>query len=124
MVVCPLFNRIARLANKASIQFEAVNLARNLPNILIFVNHDDSSSINDLREAFTGCFFANDGSRIVSIPEVASRLRRAKTNIDLCIWIDAKTSKLHGFFFNFDATPNYLSQLCSLFGFKPDQIER
>ena len=59
----PTFNRIARHVEKAANQFDAVNPARTLPNILVFVNHDKASSYNDLREVLTGMFHAEGGER-------------------------------------------------------------
>ena len=64
----PTFNRIGRLAQKAAKQFRAINDIRSLPNILVFVNHDDASGFGDLIETFTGLFHATDGSRHVLQP--------------------------------------------------------
>ncbi|MGA7323141.1 MAG: hypothetical protein WBX25_01340, partial [Rhodomicrobium sp.] len=50
----PTFNRLARRVEKAVGQFDRVNTAHELPNILVFVNHDPASHINDLRETSTG----------------------------------------------------------------------
>lgn len=119
----PTFNRIGRLAQKAADQFRAVNDERLLPNILVFVNHDNASDFADLIETFTGVFHAADGSRYLTIPQVASRLEKAKRHIDLYVWIDAKTNKVQGFFFNRDTTPNYLNQLCVLLGKNPVDIQ-
>lgn len=119
----PTFNRIGRLAQKAADQFRAVNAMRSMPNILVFVNHDDASGFGDLIETFTGMFHSADGNRHVTMPQTASRLERAKSQIDLCVWIDGKTSKTQGYFFNQGATPNYLTQLCALLGQNPADIK-
>ena len=119
----PTFNRIGRLAQKAADQFRAVNAARSIPNILVFVNHDDASGFGDLIETFTGMFHTADGTRHATMPQTASRLERAKSQIDLCVWIDGKTSKAQGYFFNQGATPNYLNQLCVLLGKNPADIK-
>ena len=111
----PTFNRIGRLAQKAADQFRSVNDIRSLPNILVIVNHDDASGFGDLIETFTGLFHAADGSRHVTMPQVASRLKHAKEHIDLCVWIDWKTDQDH-YYFNFASTPNDVNQLCSLRG--------
>jgi hypothetical protein len=103
--------------------FEAVNPTRVLPNILVFVNRDDISDFGDLRETFTGLFHAADGSRHATMPDMAASLSRAKSQIDLCVWIDGKTSKAQGYFFNQGATPNYLNQLCALLGKNPADIK-
>ena len=119
----PTFNRISRLTQKAADQFRAVNSTRSIPNILVFVNHDTASGFGDLMETFTGLFHAADGSRHVTMPQVASRLEHAKRHIDLCVWIDGKASKTQGYFFNQGATPNYVNQLCALLGKNPADIK-
>lgn len=118
----PAFNRIGRLAQKAAEQFSAINATRSIPNILVFVNHDDASGFGDLIETFTGMFHAADGSRHVTMLQVASRLEHAKKHIDLCVWIDGKTSMIQGLSFNRDSTPNYLPLLCSLLEKNPADI--
>ncbi len=110
----PIFNKIRKHANKASKQFEAVNPTRTVPNILIFVNHDNASDFGDLIETFTGLFHAADGSRHATMLDMASSLKRAKSQIDLCVWIDGNTGKDQCYFFNWDATPNYLNLLSSM----------
>lgn len=119
----PTFNRIGRLAQKAAEQFHAVNAMRLLPNILVVVNHDDASGFSDLIETFTGMFHAADGSRHVTMPQAASRLKHAKSQIDLCVWIDGVAKKVEGYYFNQDATPNYLTHLCALTGKNPSKIK-
>jgi hypothetical protein len=112
----PVFNRIQRLTNKAATQFQSINPNRVLPNILCFVNHDNSSSYADLREIFTGFFHTSDGSRHLTMPHVASGLSRAKQEIDVCIWINSLNNKIEGYLFNQNATPSFLSQVCNLLG--------
>lgn len=119
----PTFNRISRLTQKAAEQFRAVNATRSMPNILVFVNHDDASSFGDLIETFTGVSHSADGSRHVTMPQVASRLKLAKEHIDLCVWIDGKTSRVQGLSFNRDTTPSYLTDLCFLLGINPANIK-
>lgn len=119
----PVFKKIRKHANKASQQFEVTNPKRAVPNVLVFVNHDDVSDFGDLRETFTGLFHTADGSRHPTMLDMAASLNRAKTQIDMCVWIDGKTSKTRGYFFNRDATPNYLNQLCALLGKNPAAIQ-
>jgi len=118
-----IFNRIQRQAIKSAKQFQAINQNRALPNILCYVNHDDLSNFNDLRETFTGFFYANNGARHQTMPHVASRLNIAKNHIDLCIWINSKDKIIEGYLFNQDAYPSYLIQLCYLFGQSPANIQ-
>ncbi len=119
----PVFKKLRKHANKASKQFEAVNPKRAVPNILVFVNHDDVSNFNDLRETFTGFFHATDGSRHATMLDMANSLGRAKSQIDLCVWIDGKSRRVQGYFFNLDAAPDYLNQLCTLLGLNPAAIK-
>lgn len=65
---------------------------------------------------------AGDGSRHVTMPQVASRLNHDKEHIDLCVWIDGKTSRVQGLSFNRDSAPNCLNQLCVLLGKNPADI--
>lgn len=119
----PTFNRISRHAQRAANQFRAINVTRSLPSILVFVNHDDTSGFGDLMETFNGLFHSSDGSRHMTMPQVASRLKHAKEHIDLCVWIDGKSSTAQGYFFNRDAKPNYVNQLCALLGKNPANIK-
>jgi hypothetical protein len=87
----PVFNRIRRHIERSIEQFRKVNTHHEVPNILIFVNHDSSSSFADLRETLTGCFFTEDGRRIPTMPDQAARLTGKMANVvDLVVWIDAK----------------------------------
>jgi hypothetical protein len=118
----PVFKKIRKHANKASKQFEAVNPKRAVPNILVFVNHDTGSDFSDLRETLTGLFHSDDGNRHATMLDIAVSLERAKSQIDLFIWIDCKTCRVQGYLFNKDANPNYLNQLCMLLGKNPAAI--
>jgi hypothetical protein len=119
----PVFKKIRKHTNKASKQFESLNPVRSVPNVLVFVNHDNGSNFNDLRETFTGLFHATNGSRHATMLDVAASLKRAKSQIDLCVWIDGKSSKVQGYFFNQGATPNYMNRLCALLGINPAAIK-
>lgn len=119
----PVFKKIRKHANKASKQFEAINPKRAVPNVLVFVNHDDGSNFNDLRETFTGLFHAANGSRHATMLDTAASLERAKSQIDLCVWIDGRRSTVQGYFFNQGATPDYMKQLCVLLGINPAAIQ-
>jgi hypothetical protein len=118
----PIFKKIRKHTNKASQQFEVTNPKRAVPNILVFVNHDDVSDFGDLRETFTGMFHTADGGRHNTMLDMSASLNRAKTQIDMCVWIDGTTSKTQGYFFNRNASPNYLYQLCGLLRENPADI--
>lgn len=118
----PTFKKIRNHSNHASKQFEAINPNKAVPNILVFVNHDDSTGFGDLLEVFTGVFHAAGGSQHTTMPELALSLDRAKRNIDLCIWLDGIEKRVDGYLFNFDAHPSHTSQLCVLLGIDASKI--
>ena len=118
----PTFNRIVRLSTKAAKQFEAVNKNRVLPNILCFINHDDASHYGDLVETYTGIFHATNGGRYMTMQHTASLLDKAKTQIDICIWINANAKKIEGYLFNQNASPDYEADLCNLLGQSASKI--
>lgn len=110
----PTFNRIARHVEKAAIQFDAVNPARTLPNILVFVNHDKASSYNDLRETLTGMFHAAGGERFPTMTHISEgRLGDIKRRVDLYAWIDARTKRVQGYVFG-EASPEHMRAICDL----------
>ena len=120
----PIFNRIRRHATKAAKQFNAANPTRAMPNILIFVNHDDAAGFGDVRETFTGIFHAKDGSCHSTMSHIASSLDQAKEQLDLCVWIDGKVRRVEGYLFNQAAIPDHLDTLCILFGKNPRDIKK
>jgi hypothetical protein len=119
----PTFNRIARHIEKAASQFESVNSARSLPNILVFVNHDRASSFNDLRETLTGMFHSADGERFETISHISEgRLGEVKRAIDLYVWIDERRRRIQGYFFN-EALPERVGNICELLGLDASKIK-
>jgi hypothetical protein len=97
----PTFNRIAQHVQKAATQFEAVNPNHDVPNILVFVNHDEKSGYGDLRETVTGLFHAQSGERFPTMQHISEgRLGDARLKVDLYLWIDAKTRRIQGYVFN------------------------
>ncbi len=119
----PTFNRIARHVEKAASQFDAVNPARRLPNILVFVNHDRASSYNDLRETLTGMFYAEGGERFETMTHISEeRLGTIKHRIDLYIWIDSRTRRVQGYVFN-EASPEHVKAVCDLLGLDASKIK-
>ncbi len=120
----PTFNRIARHVQKAVTQFDAVNVARSVPNILVFVNHADATGFGDLRETLTGMFHTADGERIPTMRNISEdRLGEARLKIDLYVWIDNKTRRVQGYLFN-ETTAAHLETLCVLLGLDRSKIKR
>jgi hypothetical protein len=116
----PTFNRIARHVQKSASQFDAVNPQGQLPNILVFVNHADSSGCHDLIETLTGHFHADDGRQYQTVVRIAQRISSAAARIDLFVWIVAKTQKKF-YFFNPNSTQ--VEAICALLALGPKQIE-
>ena|SRR5579871_1314570 len=118
----PTFNRIARHVEKAATQFDAVNLGRSVPNILVFANYADASHYGDLIETVTGIFHAESGERYVTMTHISEgRLATAKQKIDLYVWIDGKARRIQGYLFN-EAFPDNVATLCELLGLDPTKI--
>lgn len=110
----PTFNRIDRHIRAAVKQFDAVNMAREFPNIIVFANHDPMSVPSDLYETITGHFPADDGSRIQTIPHVANRLLASRNRFDLCIWVDARKRSVEGIIF-VEGQPDHRASLKEAF---------
>lgn len=108
------FNRIGRHIRNAAEQFDAVNSARQLPNVLVFVNHDDMSVPSDLYETITGCFPASDGSRVLTMLHRANWVSRRAARIDLCVWINARKRAIKNLLF-IKAQPDHTGGLKELF---------
>jgi hypothetical protein len=84
----PTFNRIALNIVKAVKQFDAVNPNHSLPNVLVFVNHDDNSSYRDLCETLTGRIRADSGEVYAYMTHISDGLLGDKRKrIDLYVWI-------------------------------------
>jgi hypothetical protein len=110
----PTFNRLARHIEKASTQFDAVNGSHAVPNILVFVNHADESDWRDLWETVTGTFYVENGKRYVTMAHISEgRIAQAKQEVDLYLWIDARTRQLQLCLFN-EAYPDNVRKLCDL----------
>lgn len=56
------YNRIASYIHDSVSQFDAVNPAMELPNVLAIVNGDSEADITDLDQIFTGNAYCNDGT--------------------------------------------------------------
>jgi hypothetical protein len=101
------FNRIARHVEKAATQFEAVNKDRVVPNILVFVNHDDASSYNDLRETVTGDFHSQSGERFETVSHISEgKIRVSKHKIDVYVWVDAHARRVEGYVYGRSSKSN------------------
>jgi hypothetical protein len=77
---------IARAAKKAEAQFEAVNPAHSVPNILIIVNHDSFSLEEDFTQVITG--------ELGAVGRVGKPLRDDIPGIDVYVWMDARNNAI------------------------------
>jgi len=112
----PVFNRMARHVEKAATQFDGANKDRLLPNILVFVNHDDASGFGDLVETLTGHFHASDGKRYPTVTHISRRITGAAGTVDLYVWVDVKGQK-PSYLFNSDS--KHVDTICDLLGIDP-----
>lgn len=118
----PTFNRLSRLLSKADAQFTAVNPRREELNILAYVNHDNASSYNDLRETLTGYFYASDGTKHPTMMDIAEgRIGEPKRRIDAFLWFEAKNGRMTGAVLN-TVDSERLRRICSLLQFDPTRI--
>jgi large subunit ribosomal protein L30 len=74
----------------AASQFNAVNSARSLPNILVIVNHVARRDVKDLRMALGGIRLPDGKVAPVLSIEAQKALLEAAQRIDLIAWIDPK----------------------------------
>lgn len=118
----PIFNRLARHISKAVCQFDAVNHSRSVPNILVFVNHDEQANYCDLRETLTGYFFSDDGKRYPLNRRIAEqRLGNDRDLVDLYLWIDASKPKVSYRIFS-RANSSHLDSICKMLNIDPLKI--
>ena len=119
----PIFNRLAGIIKKAASQFDAVNPGRDVPNILILVNHDDMSNYSDLLETLTGMFHATNGSRyptMISISE--GRIKEKKSRIDIYFWFDFGVQCPQRIVLN--RSSKHFNSVCSIFRLDKSKISR
>ena len=119
----PVFNRLSRIVEKATSQFDAVNASRDVPNILILINHDDMSYFGDLRETVTGMFHSEDGLRHPTVMSVSEgKIKDLKTRIDAYFWCDFETKHLQLRMLN--ESSEHFDEICSMFEIDKTKIVR
>lgn len=116
----PIFNRIERHIKTAADQFDAVNANGEVPNIMVFVNHDDASDVRDLAETVTGYLRTDDGTQHPTMLPRAQRVRAATAKIDLFIWIDAKRQQP---LYRFNDGSAKVAEICKLLGLDATAIK-
>jgi hypothetical protein len=123
-----VYNRISDHIDKAVEQFDAVNPDRTLPNILVFVNWNETSDFSDLHEALFGeHHYVGDNNRLItdySRRKIAEgqTIGTRKHRIDLYVWIDGRTKQPEGYLFSGDFV--FRDKICGWLGVDPANIEK
>ena len=128
------YNRVSNNIHEAVKQFDAVNQDLVNPNVLVLVNHDKASSIQDLWSVYEGGLITEDGHRFPFFRTEdghrrpffrkfsEGRIRDKKRRIHLFIWIDDLNGEQNDFrIYNLDS-PEHLDRLCDYFGSDPASI--
>lgn len=99
----PILNRLGRLVKKAAKQFAAVSEEVAVPRILVMVNHDRATRMEDLRVTFRGYDTCRQGLRFYTNAGAAEGVRRAASpHIDFIVFIDARRRAVLGYMANVD----------------------
>jgi hypothetical protein len=101
---------------KAVKQFDAVNPDHSVPNVVVFVNHDDNSGYRDLSETLTGHIRADSGEVYVTMAHIFDRILGDKRkHIDLYVWIEDYRDRRRIGGFMADTLPEHAATLWTLF---------
>lgn len=99
----PIWNRLGRLVKKAAKQFAAVANEGEVPRILVIVNHDVATRMEDLRVTFRGYEICDQGTRFDTFPGAAEGVRKAACpHIDFIVFIDARRRAVLGYMASVD----------------------
>jgi hypothetical protein len=89
----PTYNRISSQIHSAVGQFDAVNPAMDLPNVLAIVNGDDGAGITDLIAVLTGNAYCESGEVWPMFRECSQgRIREEKLRVHLYLWSPPKSN--------------------------------
>ncbi len=106
----PVFNRLSNKIHEAVQQFDAVNPSLEYPNVLAFINHDNTIDTSYRLNILTGDFFAEDGTRYPIYRKFSEgRIKNEKIRIHLYIWIDRFKNN---FYFLNTINQEHLINLC------------
>ncbi len=121
----PVFNRLSKKIHEAAQQFDAVNPDLEYPNVLAFLNYDNSCNISYLFNVISGYFFAEGGKKYPIYSRFSGgRIREEKFRIHLYIWIDKSEDEFKNESYHFNMlAKEHLSNLCSYFSIDPDSIK-
>lgn len=110
-----ILDGISNKIHEAVKQFDAVNPHLTYPNVLAFVNHDESCKSNDLINAITGCELIGANNSI-PLPFATKfshgRIKEERLQVGLYIWKDKS-----GLYKLFNKSPKeHFISLCGFFG--------
>ncbi len=115
----PVFNRLSDDIHTAAAQFSAVNPQVQVPNVLVFVNHDSICDEQDLAGVVTGKFLAEDGSAHRVYEKFSEgRIKDEKFEIGAYVWIEEE--RLRSVLFNQNDARH--KDLCALLGYVSSSI--
>lgn len=113
----PTPNKISNKIHEAAKQFRSVNPNRELPNVLVFVNHEQGTDVQDLGSAFEGVFYADEGQRYPIYKKYSEgRIKDEKLEIDLFLWFQPDEDT----YWRFVIESPFRQKLCHLFGIDPE----
>ncbi len=85
----PTYNRISSQIHSAVGQFDAVNPAMDVPNVLAIVNGDDGAGFTDLIQVLTGNAYCESGEIWPMFREYSEgRIREEKLRVHLYVWFN------------------------------------
>lgn len=117
----PVYNRLADDIHQAAAQFLAVNPASEIPNVMVFVNHDSMCDEQDMVGVLTGQFLADDGtSHRIYTKFSEGRIKNGKFFIHLFCWVEE--GRFRALTFN-QAHSVHCNALCELLSYDPTSIK-
>lgn len=117
----PVFNRLSDDIHQAATQFLAVNPNSEIPNVMVFVNHDSMCYEQDMVAVLTGQFLDVDGSSHCIYNKFSEgRIKNEKYLIHLFGWV--KDERFLDLMFNQAHLEQYTA-LCEMFAYDPAIIK-
>jgi len=121
----PIDDIISKKIHEAHKQFNTVNRGCNLPNVLVFVNHERTFEwkYGALQRVVAEVVPLSDGTYLqVGNRAIDGRIKTEKFDIHLYIWIDYFRHTEPGFLFSQSNKTHYCN-LCKYFRKKPEEID-
>ena len=117
----PVFNRLTDDIHQATAQFFAVNPNSEIPNVMVFVNHDSMCIEQDMVAVLTGQFLVDDGSSHCIYKKFSEGLiKNEKYFIHLFCWVEQE--RFRALMFNQAHLEQYTA-VCEMFAYDPAIIK-